>query len=211
MQHRLLHHQSVLPKSRSSTANSGTRVAVLLGINRCVCFPLLSVCYINTTVISPRAGLSLQTQKSRLEFCPKAGLSLQIQEPRLQFHQGQIGVIASCCFPRVISSSSSSSSSSLSSECSAQGRSFAANAGTKVAVLSKGRSSTANSGTKVAVLLGINRWGSFPLLSLYYIECSAQGQVLHFKLRNQGCSYAVTRSFTPNSRTQAAVLPGMNR
>ena len=46
-----------------------------------------------------------------------------------------------------------------------KGRSFTANAGTKVAVLSKARSSTANSGTKVAVLLGINSCGSFPLLS----------------------------------------------
>ena len=45
------------------------------------------------------------------------------------------------------------------------GRSLTANSGTKVAVLSKGRSSTANSGTKVALLLGINRRGSFPLLS----------------------------------------------
>ena len=32
------HHQSVLPKGRSFTANSGTKVAVLLGINRCSCF-----------------------------------------------------------------------------------------------------------------------------------------------------------------------------
>ena len=39
------------------------------------------------------------------------------------------------------------------------------NAGTKAAILPKGRSSTANSGTKVAVLLGMNRYGSFPLLS----------------------------------------------
>ena len=46
-----------------------------------------------------------------------------------------------------------------------KGRSFTANIETKVAVLSKGRSSTANSGTKVAILLGINRCGSFPLLS----------------------------------------------
>ena len=46
-----------------------------------------------------------------------------------------------------------------------KGRSFIANPGTKVAALSKGRPSTANSGTKVAVLLGINRCGSFPLLS----------------------------------------------
>ena len=46
-----------------------------------------------------------------------------------------------------------------------KGRSFTANLGTKAAVLPKGRSSTANSGTKIAVLLGMNRCGSFPLLS----------------------------------------------
>ena len=44
-------------------------------------------------------------------------------------------------------------------------RSFTANSGTKAAVLLKGRSSTANSGTQAAVLLGIDRCGSFPLLS----------------------------------------------
>ena len=37
--------------------------------------------------------------------------------------------------------------------------------GTKAAVLPKGRSSNANPGTKVAVLLGMNRSGSFLLLS----------------------------------------------
>ena len=47
----------------------------------------------------------------------------------------------------------------------AQGRSFTANSGTKAAVLLKGRSSTANSKTQAAVLLGMDRCGSFPLLS----------------------------------------------
>ena len=46
-----------------------------------------------------------------------------------------------------------------------KGRSFTANSGTKAAFLPKGRYSTANSGTKVAVLLGMNRCGSFLLLS----------------------------------------------
>ena len=46
-----------------------------------------------------------------------------------------------------------------------KGRSFTSNPGTKGVVLCKGRSSTANSGTKGEVLLGINRCGSFPLLS----------------------------------------------
>ena len=46
-----------------------------------------------------------------------------------------------------------------------KGRSFTANSGTKAAIPPKGRSSIANSGTQVAVLLGMNRCGSFPLLS----------------------------------------------
>ena len=46
-----------------------------------------------------------------------------------------------------------------------KGRSFSANSGTKAAILPKVRSSIANSGTKAAVLLGMNRCGSFPLLS----------------------------------------------
>ena len=47
-------------------------------------------------------------------------------------------------------------------------RSFNENSGTMAAVLPRDRSSTANSGTKVAVLLGMNRCGSFPLLSAPY-------------------------------------------
>ena len=47
----------------------------------------------------------------------------------------------------------------------AKGKSFTANSGTKAAVLLKGRSSTANSWTRAAVLLGMDRCGSFPLLS----------------------------------------------
>ena len=39
------------------------------------------------------------------------------------------------------------------------------NSGTKAAILPKGRSSTVNSRIKVIVLLGMNRCGSFPLLS----------------------------------------------
>ena len=46
-----------------------------------------------------------------------------------------------------------------------KGRSFTANSGTMAAVLPKGRSFTAHSGTQAAVLLGMDRCGSFPLLS----------------------------------------------
>ena len=42
-------------------------------------------------------------------------------------------------------------------------------------------------------------------------DCSAQGQVLHYKRRNQGCSSTEGKSSTENSGTQAAVLPGMIR
>ena len=49
-----------------------------------------------------------------------------------------------------------------------KGRSFTAHSGTKAAVLLKGRSSTANSGTEAAVLLGMDRCGSFTLLSAAY-------------------------------------------
>ena len=46
-----------------------------------------------------------------------------------------------------------------------KGRYFTADSGTKAIVLFKGRSSSANSGTQAAVLVGMNRCGSFPLLS----------------------------------------------
>ena len=42
-----------------------------------------------TTIIRDfctRAGLSPQTQETRLQFCPKAGIPLQTQERRLQFY-----------------------------------------------------------------------------------------------------------------------------
>ena len=48
-------------------------------------------------------------------------------------------------------------------------------------------------------------------IDLYISECSAQGQILHYKLRNIGCSYAEGKSSTANSGTKAAVLLGMNR
>ena len=47
-----------------------------------------------------------------------------------------------------------------------KGRSSTTNLSAKAAVVPKGRSFTANSGTKVAVFLGMNRCGSFLLLSV---------------------------------------------
>ena len=44
----------------------------------------------------------------------------------------------------------------------------------------------------------------------YRHQCSAQWQALHCKRRNQGCSSAEGRSFTVNSGTNVAILPGIN-
>ena len=52
---------AVLPKGRSSTANSGTKVAVLLGMNRCDSFPLLS---------APHSLFSIWTDLKRYEKIP---------------------------------------------------------------------------------------------------------------------------------------------
>ena len=41
----------------------------------------------SSSVLCPRAGISLQTQAPRLQFCPKAGLRPQTQAPRLQFYR----------------------------------------------------------------------------------------------------------------------------
>ena len=111
----------------------------------------------------PRAGLSLQTQASRLQFCPKAGLPPQTQEPRLHFYWEWIGAVASRCFPypTLFSIWTDHHYQSVVHK----GRFLTANSGTKAAVLPKRRSSTANSGNKIAVLLGTNGCGSFPLLS----------------------------------------------
>ena len=46
------------------------------------------------------------------------------------------------------------------------------------------------------------------IIPVYISECSAQGQILHCKRRNLGCSSDEGRSSTANSRTKAAVLPG---
>ena len=67
-----------------------------------------------------------------------------------------------------------------------KGRSFTANSRTKVAVLLKGRSSTANSGTQAAVLLGMDKCGSFPLLSTSYSLSLASEQILKDLRRSQG-------------------------
>ena len=95
-----------------------------------------------------------------------------------------------------------------------KGRSHTRISSTKTAVPPEGRSSTANSGTKVAVLLGMSRYGSFPLLSASHSltalsECSALGQASRCKIRHQGCSSAQRQVFHSKLRNQ--VLLGINR
>ena len=72
----------ILPKGRSSTANSGAKVIVLLKT-----YTQIKPIYLIIRVFCPRAGLSLLAEASRQQFCPKAGLPPQTQEPRLQFYQ----------------------------------------------------------------------------------------------------------------------------
>ena len=64
-------------------------------------------------------------------------------------------------------------------------RTFTAHSGTKAESLPKGRSSTVNSGTMVAVLLGMNRCGSFPLISHSTLSLASE-QTLKVLRRFQG-------------------------
>ena len=77
---------------------------------------------------------------------------------------------------------------SSSPEYSAQGQVLHCKLRIKAAVLLKGRSSTANSGTQVAVLLGMDRCGSFLLLSppLESGLSLASEQILKALKRSQG-------------------------
>ena len=78
--YKIIHHQSVLPKGksftanpdtkvavppkgRSSTANSGIKVVVLLGMNKCGSFPLLC---------APHSLFSIWTHHKRSENIPGA-------------------------------------------------------------------------------------------------------------------------------------------
>ena len=88
------HHQGVLPKSRSFTANSGTKAAVLLRMNRCGSFLFLS---------APHSLFSIWTDLKRSERIPGAatwswgewtwltgtyGLQRNSPQGLNQFHQG---------------------------------------------------------------------------------------------------------------------------
>ena len=68
-----------------------------------------------------------------------------------------------------------------------KGRSFTANSGTKAAVLPKGsRFSTAKSGKRLQFYQGLNRCGSFPLLSSLLSLSLASEQTVEDLKRPQG-------------------------
>ena len=46
-------------------------------------------------------------------------------------------------------------------------------------------------------------------VSSSWSECSTQGQVLHCKRMNLGCSYTEGKSSTANAGTKVAILPGI--
>ena len=88
---------AVLPKGRSSTANSGPQGCISAqrqvfhrNFRNQGCSSFQKAGFSLQTQeprlqFFPKAGFSLQTQEPRLQFCPKAGVPLQTQEPRLQF------------------------------------------------------------------------------------------------------------------------------
>ena len=65
--HVYIYNQIVLPKGRFFTQTSGSKTAVLLGMNRWGSFPLLSAIYI-IGVFCPRADPLLQAQEQRFQF-----------------------------------------------------------------------------------------------------------------------------------------------
>ena len=157
---------AVLPKGRSFTTNSGTMVAGLLGLNSCGRFPLLS---------APYFLFSIWTDLKRSEKIPGApawrwGLWIWLTGPsRLHWNISSMRIfdqIRDPEIPNTLRPPVNNHHHHHHQSVLPKGRSFTVNSGTKAAALPKGRSSTANSGTMVAVLLGMNKCGSFPLLSV---------------------------------------------
>ena len=100
------------------------------------------------------------------QFCgPSYSCSLRKQI----YHFCSILISVYLCFKR--------SSSSSSSESCAQGHVFYWKLRHQCCCSAEGRSSIANSGTKVAVLLGMGRYGSFPLLSAPHSLFSIYGDL----------------------------------
>ena len=106
---------------------------------------------------SAKGRSSPQTQEPRLQPYPKAGLPLKLRNQGCSSAQRQI-------FHRKLRNQGCNS---------AQRQVFHCKLRNKGCISAEGRSSTANSVTKAVVLLGMNRCGSFPLLS-------ASAYVVHF-------------------------------
>ena len=124
--------------------------------NRLSLFPFLNFMII---VFSQGQVLHYKAQEPRLQFCRRQVFHCKLRNKGSSFTRDWIGAVASRYFSQyyrlyifIIS-------------VLPKGRSFSANTGTRAAILPKDRSSIANSGTLVAVLLGMNRCGSFPLIS----------------------------------------------
>ena len=151
-------------EGRSFTAISATKVAVLPVINRCSSFPLLS---------TPHSLFSIWTDLKRSQKIPRVQAWMWTEWIWLTgpswHHRNspqELNISSNRFFGQIRDPEIPTT---LRRHIYHQivlpkGRSFTANAKTMAAVLHKGRSSTANSGTKVVVVLGISRWGNFPLL-----------------------------------------------
>ena len=146
--------------------SSQTQVAVLLGMNRCGSFPFLSAhhslfsIWTDLNIWKDPRGVIVEVRRVDLANWTLRTSPKFTAEVRYQFHQD---------FSPDQRSGSPNHPSPIIHHQSVlpKGRPFTTNSGAKAAVLPKGRSFIGDSGTKVAVLLGMNRCGSFPLLSAH--------------------------------------------
>ena len=132
-------------EGRSSTANSGTKAAVLPGTEK--------VNWIRQFPVAFCTPLSLQHLNRAQRTCAKRD-----EIENLVFSLGK-GVKSIIFLSTTISHHQHHHPHHQHHHQTVppKSRSFTANSGTKAAVLPKGKSCTTNSGTKVAVLLGTNR------------------------------------------------------
>ena len=86
----------VIQQSRAKKKDKGKK-----GKNRCLIINFISISGNISHIIRvfcPRAGISLQIQEPRIQFCPKAGLLPHLGTKVAVFYR-LIGAVASHCFP----------------------------------------------------------------------------------------------------------------
>ena len=100
------HHQRVLPKGTSFTANSGTKPAVLpkgrpstANSEPRLQLYIIIIITIIIRVFCPNAGPSLQAEKPRLQFCRRQVFHRKLRNQGCNLTRDLIRALASRCFP----------------------------------------------------------------------------------------------------------------